>query len=256
MTDYFLGKKRWCRDIAQRIMYIVARTTQGLPHMTYVEPFFGMGHVAGALVPLLHPDALVCASDANGPLMRFWRALQTGALVVPDQVSHEQCVALQTTRAEQTPLHVLIGYACSFMGRYFGGIRPQRYERNRKSVTRIAATLNYRRRATRYTCASFFDLPTPRNSIVYLDPPYETASRETLARFAHCKDFDHGAFWARATEWAQPQHNNAVFVSERTAPPEWLVVWEQQYNIQHNIVGRHQVATRVERLFCYAPNNT
>lgn len=251
MTDYFLGKKRWGKKIA----HCIAGLAQGAASAfdSYHDPFFGMGHVAYHLLPLLPENARVFASDVNGPLMHFWQAVLSGALRLPDSFTHEQLLALRNTREQATPLHVLAGYACSYMGRYFDGIRPERYARNRDSLLRVAQGFLAHPAPVHLQEADFFDLPTPRHAIVYLDPPYGTATNWTLSRFGHCDQFDMQRFWQRACEWAQPKHGNLVCVSEREAPDDWQCVWEQAYNIQQNGWVNRGVTTRYERLFCYTP---
>lgn len=251
MTDYFMGKKKWGKPIAAQMLAIITRATEnGQRFRGYVEPFFGMGHVAYHLLPQLQPDLPVVASDVNSALIRFWQAMQSGALRPPPDVSRERVLALRETRDRETPLHILVGYGCSFMGRYFDGVRPERYARNRESLLRVAGVLGDRTPPVRFLAADFFRLPVPRAAIVYMDPPYLNASQSTLRRFGHCDDFDTNAFWRRATQWADPATGNLVFVSERNAPAGWVVVWEQVYNIQHSGWVNNGIAQRAERLYC------
>jgi hypothetical protein len=64
-----------------------------------------------------------------------------------------------------------------------------------------------------------YDGHTPKNMLVYCDPPYrETEGYSTGS-------FDHDAFWETMRQWSR---DNCVFVSEENAPKDFRVVWRRK----------------------------
>ena len=79
----------------------------------------------------------------------------------------------------------------------------------------------------------------PSQMLVYCDPPYQHPTTGYDA-----EPFDHAAFWQTMREWSK---DNAVFVSEYNAPPDFVCVAERAK--PSCLAGGHKQSPRTERLF-------
>ncbi len=72
----------------------------------------------------------------------------------------------------------------------------------------------------------YFDIADDEMVCFYLDPPYKGTKAYGIS-----KKFDHDAFWNKARELSK---NNLVFVSEQSAPDDFISVWikEVKRNVQ------------------------
>ena len=87
--------------------------------------------------------------------------------------------------------------------------------------------------------ADYKQVPIPRDSIVYADPPYEgTCQPYTGERF------DSQAFWEWASACPVP-----VYVSERSAPDGWLCLFGKELTI--TMAANQNNLKRIERLFIH-----
>ena len=88
--------------------------------------------------------------------------------------------------------------------------------------------------------APYSELILPYSSIIYCDPPYEGTTKY--------KDyFDHGKFWQWCREKSEEGHK--VFISEYSAPADFVCVWSQELNVSVAKIGKHKKA--VEKLFIH-----
>lgn len=70
-----------------------------------------------------------------------------------------------------------------------------------------------------FTCVDYRNVSIDNNAIVYADPPYVDTKR------IHNKVFDTEAFWEYARNISQ---TNLIFISEQTAPDDFVPIWEKQ----------------------------
>ena len=89
-----------------------------------------------------------------------------------------------------------------------------------------------------YTC-SYDELPIPKNSIIYCDPPYANTSK-------YKDSIDHDKFWNWCRQKSKQGHK--VFISEYNAPDDFKCIWEK--DMVMNLDNKNQnVQTRIEKLF-------
>lgn len=90
-----------------------------------------------------------------------------------------------------------------------------------------------------FSSNDYKDIELPLNSIIYCDPPYANTKQYTCG-------LNHEEFWQKCREWVRDGHK--VFVSEYTAPSDYVCVWEKRVK-----TTMHQEITKdaVERLFVH-----
>ncbi len=82
----------------------------------------------------------------------------------------------------------------------------------------------------------------PDKSIIYCDPPYQNTSNYRTGIF------DHDRFWNWCSEMCNKGHK--VFVSEYTAPPDWMCVWSKEVKSSLSANGKSGGSKKsLEKLF-------
>lgn len=211
---------------------------------TYVEPFLG-----GAATFTLNAPRFrrAIGADVVPDLIALWQAAHDG-WQPPTELDEDTYAELR--HAEPSALRGFAGFACSFGGRWFGGLarnhgngytRPtgDLVDEIAVSARRIVAQAAAAPHAE-YVLADYRDLVIPPGSVVYADPPYAGTTGYTAAG-----SFDHAEFWQVAKAWAAS--GAAVLVSEHTAPAPWVEVWTG--SLPDHLSGRQTPGARVERLF-------
>jgi DNA adenine methylase len=208
--QYMGGKSR----IAGRLAALMLCVTTD--RAVYVEPFVGAGSVAALMAPQFKRAIL---SYAAPDLIMLWQALQRG-WEPPRVVTREEYEALR--HAKPSALRAFAGYGCSFGGKWFGGYAgicpPHRGHAGCTYAGHSAGSLLRKRQglhAAEFSSRDYRDTEIPGGAVVYLDPPYDGTTGYSTGRF------DHAAFWA----WAGSLTHATVFVSEYTAPPGWVPLW-------------------------------
>lgn len=214
---YMGGKERLGREIAA----IINKFIQAHGAQSYFEPFCGMGGVAQYIV--CH---LVLLSDANPSTLLLMRAMVSGKphIQVPTSVTKQEWVALRNGR--HTVTRAVVGISTSFSGNMFSGFIGNEKERTRRlgiaSRTLARKIKLFRSSPSRFRVtarARSYDTFSPRNAVIYCDPPYENT------RFYRGHKFCSKTFWEVMERWAK---HNVVLVSERTPRAGWRVVMEKK----------------------------
>jgi DNA adenine methylase len=232
LVQYLGGKSRIARQIAN----VILDSTED--RQLYIEPFVGGGSVAAEMVPHFETARL---SDASPDLIELWQALQSG-WEPPESLGEDEYRELRN--APPGALRSFAGYGCSFGGKWFGGYARNSRGDNFAGQARNSLIRKIGKMPEAAFCLSDYrDMPVSYGSVVYLDPPYAGTTGYTQAG-----SFDSPAFW----DWARACSADAsVFVSEYSAPEDWIPVWE----------GRPQASLRlgfqservIERLWVYDP---
>ena len=200
----------------------------------YVEPFFGGGSMAKETVRLGMPRL---ASDIDGNLITLYQAIQQGWRP-PTHITETQYRAAKAM--DPCPLRTYIGFACSYGGKWFGGLaRAKGREMVYESYLRIMREADSLK-GIQFQHKSYADLTLGLGDLVYCDPPYAG----TLGYGSH---FSHVDFWQTVREWSVA--GAKVFVSEYAAPADFTSVWAKQTS-----VAIHNVATsnhKIEHLWVY-----
>ena len=78
-------------------------------------------------------------------------------------------------------------------------------------------------------------------SVIYCDPPYKHTQSYGIG------DFDYEAFWSTMRLWSK---DNCVFISEETAPSDFIAVFK---HIKRRTLDKNKAHTfnRYEKIFAY-----
>lgn len=225
---YMGGKAR----IAKRLASLLE--SRRLPGQPYIEPFVGAANV----IQYMGDHGSRHGYDVQEDLILLLQAVAEGSMVYPETVSEEEYKAAKV--APPSALRGLIGFGCSFGGKWFGGYargEPRNYAgESGRSLRKKAVGLQ----GVQWGLRSYTGL-SPNGSLLYCDPPYDGTTG-----FKGCAPFDSGAFWNQVRLWEAA--GNAVYVSEYQAPPDFECVWSAEtYSTLHANVT--QGLPRTERLF-------
>jgi DNA adenine methylase len=222
---YFGGKQRIAKPIAAILNKNITSD--------YYEPFVGSANVTQFITAKTR-----FASDKHPELIAMWQELQNG-WIPPDEVSE---VEYGHVRQSLQPKHLagFIGFGCSYSGKWFGGYcrdsTGRNYAKNAKNS--VLKKLN-NLKDVKFDCCNFSDV-SPANSVVYCDPPYQNTTEYSVV-------FSSDEFWA----WARQQsENNLVFISEYSAPNDFIAVWEKVVKLDIRSKGGVK-DQRIEKLYVH-----
>lgn len=223
------GKKRIGKEVAAVILEVAMRV--GFETDTYVEPFLGMG---GVMKHMNGFFAKRVGNDLNGDVIVLWQGLQNGWKPAR-QISRQRWQQLRDSN-KSSPERSFAGIACSFGGALFQG-----YVENTKTRDWVGEAARSFEAFRPYgddvkVSNVSYDQLKPRDAIVYCDPPYaSTRGFNGMAPF----DSDH--FWRVMDDWTL-KRNCLVFVSEETAPDDWVPVWSSSVDRSFGLMkrGEHQ----------------
>ena len=192
------------------------------PGQWYVEPFVGGANMIDKV------DGNRIGADANRYLIAMWRALLEG-WIPPDYVSEEEWKDVRLHMDEKYPLHhiAFVRLWCSFGADWNGGYargddnkgNPRNYaDEQKRHLLKQAPHLN----GIIFKSVEYDLLKIPPNSIIYCDPPYAGTTKYATG------GFDHDEFW----QWCRDKiaEGHSVFVSEYSAPDDWICVWQKKVN--------------------------
>lgn len=230
---YMGGKTR----VAPQIAAVMRAHRKGAEN--YVEPFLGGGSVAALMAPEFKTVHL---SDANESLVLLWQEVLNG-WKPPGHITKDQWRALKDD-PKPSGLKALAGFAASFGGKWFAGYASspgRNYVAG--SVRELVKHASKFRHATvrhlDYLQAGQFVGP---GTVVYCDPPYEGTTG-----YGAVGSFNSAQFWNTMREWSA--RGATVFVSEYTAPPDFVPVWRLKVQVSLAKDGNTDVGT--EQLFTY-----
>lgn len=184
----------------------------------------------------------VVCNDRHEYLIALLRGVQSG-YALPESISEDQYKAIRDNKDADPVLSGFVGFGCSFGGKWFGGYARDKVGTNhaaqsKKSLLRDVATLG----EAEFSCRDYRDVPIPHNAVVYADPPYNNTTGYSGGKF------DSDEFWMYMRLIAQTGH--IVFISEQTAPADFVCVWEKPFTrtLDRDKNNQFQVA---EKLFTY-----
>ena len=229
----YLGSKR---RIAKEILLIILHNRK--ENQWFVEPFCGGCNLTE------HVKNNVLASDGNKYVIELFKALQNG-FIPPSDVSEELYKDVKKNK-ENYPIELVsfINFCCSFGGRFFEGYaRDSIGNRNfaLESKNNLLKQIE-KLRHINFVHFDYKDLQIPNNSIIYCDPPYQSTKEYLVG-------VNHDEFWQKCREWILKGHS--VFVSEITAPQDFVCVWEQKLNCTISAESKESKNFRIERLFVH-----
>jgi DNA adenine methylase len=214
MTQYAGGKTKLGKEIYEIIKEFEYQ--HGYDNLIYFEPFCGM---AGVMRHFAEDNRKIIASDINLDLILMWKKIQQRWLPPKNcsEIKYNKLKNSTTPSAERG----FYGFACSFGGYFFGSF-ADKYRKNKDSVelgirgiSKIIPYINN----IKFKHGSY-DKYTPKNSLIYCDPPY----KDNKISNKHFINFDTDKFWNVMRKWSK---NNIVFISEREAPSDFICIWSK-----------------------------
>jgi len=204
----------------------------------YVEPFVGGANMIDKV------DGNRIGNDFHPFLIAMWSAVSNG-WSPPDFVTEEEYKEAK----QQTNIDALtgfIGFGCSYSGKWFGGFaRGNDAKGNPRNYAKESAS-NIKKQqdsliGVKFTNLSYSDMEIPDNSIIYCDPPYQGTTKYATG------GFNHEEFWQWCRDKVKEGHK--VFVSEYSAPEDFVSVWEKKVN--NTLVKDTGSKQGVEKLFIW-----
>ena len=113
------------------------------------------------------------------------------------------------------------------MGYASGGVRNHAAQAKRGIARKVA---HLRGKDIQWVACSY-ETHTPRNTLVYCDPPYA----QTKCHYQR-SGFSTEAFWETVRKWSDPSLGNVVVVSELSAPDDFKSIWHKEHNSSPNNV--------------------
>lgn len=231
----YMGSKN---RIAEGILSVILKDRYS--GQWYVEPFCGglgtFDKVTGNRI----------AADNNKYLIAMWKGLQEGRETPMHISKNLYSMAREeynsgVNKAFDDFLIGWIGWMASFNGRFFdggysgtSGGRDYVDEQIRNTLKQIPSL-----EGAVFEYSHYADLSIPESSMVYCDIPYSGTKQ-----YSTSTGFNHTLFW----EWCRNLVDNGhkVFVSEYTAPKDFVCVWEKAIK---SYMRPSRAESRVEKLF-------
>lgn len=217
---YMGGKYFLCKEISAFMKSLVSPEEVDC----YIEPFCG----ALSVLKHMNTDYVCLASDYHPDLIQLWKEVQNNTFKPPESVDlefYETCKQLESPSS----LKAFIGFNMSFGGKFFSGY-VDKYKKDKKedflqeAINSLSKTKG-KLKEVEFQCISY-DKLNPKNSLIYCDPPYSDTKFPIKYRTdtKHYDVFDNDQFWMTMRKWSE---DNYVFISETTAPKDFVPVWEK-----------------------------
>jgi len=224
--------------ISNEILSIILKNRK--PNQWYVEPF------CGGLGTMDKVDGLRLASDKNKYLIAMWKGLQKDmkrpTIIDRNMYSRARIEYNNGTNLEFDDFMIgWIGWMASYNGRFFdGGYSGKSNGRNyiNEQIQNTEKQLD-KIKDICFKIGSYDEIYYPNECIIYCDIPYMGTKQ-----YAISKKFNHDKFW----KWCRyiNECGHKVFISEYSAPDDFIVVWEKQIT---NSMSTIKTYKPVEKLF-------
>jgi DNA adenine methylase len=202
----------------------------------FFEPFCGM---LGVGIHAAKKERIVVACDMNEDLMLMWQALQKGWMPSENTISQSDYNRYKKSK-KPSAMRGFVGICCSYGSIFFAGYRIC-VGNDLNSVSLFKRTLKTKMlpylSSVKFVDADSYDTFAPENMTVYADPPYFDNNYTGRNDFFK---FDHKHFWNVMRQWSK---KNLVFISEYSAPHDFVSVWEKPVSINSK--------KRTEKLFMH-----
>ena len=225
--------------IAKHLLPIMLAECEKHSITKWVEPFVGGANMIDKV-----PNRFERVGyDCNEYIITMFNYLQNGW--IPEFYSKDYYTCIRANKDVNKHITGWVGINCSYSGKWFGGyagtvntkggIRDYQEEAKRNTLKQIKDLVN-----VKFEYSNVFDLKI-ENSLIYCDPPYKDTTNYANGTF------DHDKFY----EWCREQAKyNVVFVSEYSAPDDFVEVWSQEVKSSlsaNGVSGGNKVS--VEKLF-------
>lgn len=247
--QYMGGKSRISRSIAEIINAVSGRKIQNratpIPNIkrigggqVFVSLFCGSCSVESKVTGFQR----MILNDRHEYLIALLKGVQ-GGYELPDAITETEYQYIRQNKSEDPVLTGFVGFGCSFGGKWFGGYARNKGGTNyaaqsKKSLLKDMATLT----DAEFVCGDYRTLPIPYGAVIYADPPYEGTTGYSGDKF------DSNDFWIAMRLLADTGHT--VFISEQTAPDDFICVWEKPFMRTLDVNKQNQFQI-TEKLFTY-----
>lgn len=221
---YLGGKVRHSKEIIKNILQDIRDLD--ISKYTWIEPFVGAGSVVEKVGGLGFKN--IFANDINHHLIELFKALQN-RWIPPENITEEQ-YKLYKSKAKSvacsdSPMIAFVGIGSSFGGKWFGGFARGKSNKGiSRNYAKESAQSLLRQipliKNVQFISQSYLSLAIPNKSIIYCDPPYQNTTAYDFSN-----NFNHKIFWDWCDE--QVKNGNKVYVSEYSAPENWISIWEK-----------------------------
>lgn len=134
-----------------------------------------------------------------------------------------------------------VGFGCSFGGKWFGGYgRSKNRSHAAESKRALTRDMKYLQDAT-FICEDYRNVKLPVDCVIYADPPYNNTTGYGNEKF------DSQAFWEYARKVSK---DHLMFISEQTAPPDFIAIWEKPFTRTLDVNKQNQFKV-TEKLFIH-----
>lgn len=208
----------------------------------YIEPFCGSLGVFKNMTNKGYKTYI--ASDFQPDLIAMWKNIQNNSLKIPNEISEETYNKLKKEKSPNA-LKAVAGFGLSFGGKYFAGY-AQKWAGNsgrnflqefKNSIEKIKPAITSKNIHFYNKSYTHFH---PSNMLIYCDPPYKSTEGYSTG------DFDHNVFWETMRKWSK---NNYVFISEESAPSDFIVVWKRK---KRRTLDKQNRFYSYEKLYAYS----
>lgn len=214
----YMGSK--ARHAKQLLPIILRDRKEG---QWYVEPFVGGANMIDKV------DGNRIGADLNPYLINALTAIRDKTESIPSNnktFTESDYRHYREIKPITDWLTGYAGFALSFGGKWFGGwCRGKDSKGNDRDYVneqyRAALKQSSFLRGVILKCCGYQDLGIPPKSIIYCDPPYTHTT-------GYKDKFNHGDFWQWCRDKCKQGHK--VFVSEYTAPNDFVCLWEKKVN--------------------------
>ena len=258
---YLGGKNKLGKHISAAIL----KTVDEQPQLFNIKkddvrgllvPFCGSLGVLKFLAPHFRK---IRASDTHEDLIALWKSVQSGKFNPPKEITEEEYKRIKNLPSPN-PLKAFAGFGLSFGGKYFSGF-AQKYTNGKNENYLRAATNSIKKlepviQRVKFNVSDYSRL-RPKNMLIYADPPYVNKRFPVKYRRGTKKYdvFDNDKFWETMRKWSK---NNIVFVSEVSAPDDFVAVWSKPKarSVSQSKKTRFKNKSKkwtTEKLFVYKP---
>lgn len=219
MCKYVGGKKRIAHEL-YKAMTDFEHRLYGDTKLPYFEPFVGMFSIVKEFDD--GRERVVC--DLNPDIVELWRSVLSGWYPPKRSITHKYYQELkhsQVVSAERG----FYGTACAFGGAFFTGFSGNAGGNIKRLIH--SAYNNIKKYAVRLHGVVILDADTyqsfkPRGCLIYCDPPYVRTIKKTNLKYLDT--FNPVVFWKVMRKWSK---HNLVFISEETAPSDFISIWNK-----------------------------
>lgn len=176
--------------------------------------------------------------DNNKNLIALYKEVQKGDFSFPEKISREDWDNCKNGNAPDWFIGLVSIFASyntrGFSGGFIHGEVGEKQYRGRINTFKRQIPSLY---GINFKYDDYTTLLTYKDAVIYIDPPYANTKKYDTS-----KDFNREHFWETMREVSK---NNKIFISELTAPDDFICIWE--FEGTHQLGGK--VFTQKEKLF-------